>query len=171
MIARPESHEYIPLIEKYLSLVPEGNLVEIMMQQHDDTLAVLKSLSEEQASYRYAEGKWSIKQVVGHIADVERLWNYRILRIARGDSQVLSGYNRDVFTDNSPFELLPASYVIADYSAVRKSTITLVDSLTEDALLRQGEFNEYPLSARAAAFFIAGHETHHMQMIRTKYLG
>lgn len=84
MNTRPDSHEYLPLAEPYVSLVPEGSITEILQQQHDETLKSLSDLTEEQANYKYAEGKWSLKQVVGHIADVERLWNYRILYIARG---------------------------------------------------------------------------------------
>ncbi|CAH1202498.1 hypothetical protein PAECIP111893_01811 [Paenibacillus plantiphilus] len=170
MNTRPDSNEYVPLAEKYISLVPGGSLPDILQEQLEASLQLLGELSEEQAAYRYAEGKWSLKQVMGHIADVERLWNYRILRIARGDVHELHGYDRDIFTQNSPFEGLPFAAVLKDYAAVRQSTITLVGSLTNDALLRLGEFNGHPLSARAAAYVIAGHEIHHLNVIREKYL-
>ncbi|MBW7474653.1 DinB family protein [Paenibacillus oenotherae] len=170
MSERPESNEYLPLAEKYISLVPDGTLPHILQRRQEDTIALLAGLSEEQAGYRYAEGKWSLKQVVGHIADVERLWSYRILRIARGDVHEFHGYDRDVFNENSPFGDMPLAEVLNDYSAVRQSTITLVGGLTQEALLRLGEFGGSPLSARAAAYVIAGHDIHHMNVIAAKYL-
>ncbi|AWP29681.1 squalene--hopene cyclase [Paenibacillus glucanolyticus] len=170
MNTRPDSHEYLPLAEPYVSLVPEGSITEILQQQHDETLKSLSDLTEEQANYKYAEGKWSLKQVVGHIADVERLWNYRILYIARGDAREFSGYDREIFVRNSPFGSLPLREALKDYAAVRQSSITLIGSLTEEALLREGTFNNYPLSARAAAYVIAGHELHHLNILRDKYL-
>jgi uncharacterized damage-inducible protein DinB len=170
MNKRPGSDEYLPLAETYIRLVPNGNLKDILQNQHDYTLKLLQELTEEQAGYRYAEGKWSLKTVVGHIADVERLWNYRILRIARGDARELSGYDRDIFVQHASFDDLTMAEVLRDYSAVRQSTITLVGNLQEQALLRRGEFNDHPLTARAAAFVIAGHEIHHIHIMKTKYL-
>ncbi|WP_199616286.1 DinB family protein [Paenibacillus alkalitolerans] len=170
MSTKPKPDEYVPLAEQYIRLVPDGKLADILRDQHDRSLSLLKDLSEEQAVYRYAEGKWSLKTVVGHIADVERLWSYRILRIARGDARELPGYDRDVFAKSACCDDTAFDAVIEDFSAVRKSTITLIANLREEAFLRRGEFNGHPLSARAAAFIIAGHETHHMNVIKTKYL-
>lgn len=167
---KPESIEYTPLVEKYVHLVPEGGLENILQRQHDETITLLQNILEEQAAYRYAEGKWSLKTVVGHIADVERLWQYRIFRIARGDARELSGYDRNIFAEHSPAEQLTISEVLKDYSAVRQSTLTLFSSLGEEALLRKGEFNDHPLSARAAAYIIAGHEIHHRNILKEKYL-
>lgn len=170
MNTRPEPNEYVPAAEQYISLVPEGSLQHILQQQQEVTLQLLQDLSEEQAGFSYAEGKWSIKAVVGHIADVERLWNYRLLRIARGDARGFSGYDRDIFVQNGRCDELILADILADYSAVRQSTLTLLKNLREEALLRLGEFNGHPLSARAAAFVIAGHEIHHMSIIQTRYL-
>jgi uncharacterized damage-inducible protein DinB len=170
MDIRPKSDEYLPMAELYISLVPDGNLANILRNQHDQTLALLEKLSEEQAGYQYAEGKWSIKTVVGHIADVERLWNYRILRIARGDAREFPGYDREVFAISAASDKLALDAVLEDFSAVRKSTLTLLRNLSGEALALRGEFQKHPLSARAAAFIIAGHETHHMNVIRARYL-
>ncbi|MGV2805328.1 DUF664 domain-containing protein, partial [Clostridium perfringens] len=122
MNTRPDSNEYLLLAEKYVSLVPEGHIAEVLQRQHDETLRSLSDLTEEQANVRYAEGKWSLKQVVGHIADVECLWNYRILYIARGDAREFSGYDRESFVQNSPFSHLPLREALKDYAAVRQST-------------------------------------------------
>ncbi|MDF2648087.1 MAG: hypothetical protein K0Q73_3892 [Paenibacillus sp.] len=167
---RPNSNEYAPGFVKYIQLVPSGNLVETLQAQHDQSLALLQNLSEEKAAYRYAEGKWSLKTVVGHVADVERLFSYRVLRIARGDAREMPGYDRDIFAASASLEKVLLSAVLEDFSAVRKSTISLIRNLQEAALLRQGEFNGHPLSARAAAFIIAGHEKHHMNIIQERYL-
>lgn len=167
---RPGSDEYLPLAEPYIRLVPDGILQDILRSQHDQTIFLLQGLSEEQAGYRYAEGKWSLKTVLGHIADVERLWNYRILRIARGDARELPGYDRDIFAQHAPFEGLSIANVLLDYSAVRQSTLTLISNLNEQDILRRGEFNNHQWTARAAAFVIAGHETHHINVIKSKYL-
>ncbi|MCQ6561301.1 DinB family protein [Paenibacillus mendelii] len=170
MKTRPEPDEYLPGIERYVNLVPEGHLVDILQSQHDQTRLLLKDLSEEQANYRYAEGKWTLKTVVGHISDVERLWSYRIFRIARGDARELPGYDRDIFAESAPFEGMSMTEILTDFTAVRQSTLTLIANLPEEAFLRVGAFSGHPLSARAAAFLIAGHETHHMNVIKANYL-
>jgi len=168
---RPDKNEYLPLAQKYIDLVPDGNIVEILQQQNEDNLSLLKGLTEDQASFRYAPDKWSLKTVIGHIADVERLWCYRLLRIARGDAREFSGYDRDIFAEMSDCEALPLHKVLNDYVAVRKSTISLIENLSEEAMTRVGEFNGHKLSARASVYIIAGHETHHINIIKAKYLG
>lgn len=170
MNTRPNSDEYLPIAEQYIRLVPDGSLVDILQNQHDQSQMLLNKLSEDQALYRYAEGKWTLKTVVGHITDVERLWSYRILRIARGDARELPGYDRDIFAKFAFFDDIALAEVLEDFSAVRKSTISLIGNLREEAFLRRGEFNNHPLSVRAAAFIIAGHETHHMNIIKARYL-
>ncbi|XEC94368.1 DinB family protein [Paenibacillus tarimensis] len=170
MKTRPGADEYLPMAERYIELVPDGSLPDIMQNLHDQTMSLLQGLKEEHGSYRYAEGKWSLKSVVGHISDIERLWSYRILRIARGDAREMPGYDRDIFAHYAPFDNMAMDRVLNDYSAVRQSTITLIGSLSEEALLRRGEFSGHSLSARAAAFIIAGHEIHHMNVIRERYL-
>lgn len=170
MNTRPKADEYVPLAEQYIRLVPEGNLIEILHSQHELSKLVLQDLSEDQGAYKYAEDKWSLKTVVGHIADVERLWNYRVLRIARGDIRELPGYDRDIFALSTSYEDITLADVLEDLSAVRKSTISLLRNLRGEAFLHRGEFNDHPLSARAAAYIIAGHETHHMNIIQARYL-
>ncbi|SES18880.1 DinB superfamily protein [Gracilibacillus ureilyticus] len=170
MNTKPYTNEYHPALDKYIHLVPDGNLVDILEEQQKNSILMLQDLSEQQAEFKYAEGKWSIKTVAGHIADVERLWNYRILRIARGDARELPGYDRDIFAVSASFDKLPLVNILEDFTAVRQSTITLIKNLEEEAFLRLGLFNDHPLSARAAAFVIAGHEAHHRKIIQMKYL-
>jgi len=168
---RPNKKEYLPLAQKYIDLVPDGNIVEILQQQNEENLSLLEGLTEDQASFRYAPDKWSLKTVIGHIADVERLWCYRLLRIARGDAREFSGYDRDIFAEMSACDTLPLNKVLNDYVAVRKSTISLIDNLSEQSMVKVAEFNDHNLSARASIYIIAGHEAHHINIIKSKYLG
>lgn len=170
MITRPNSDEFQLNVEKYINLVPAGSLLTILQEQHDETLLILRDLTEKQAIFKYSEGKWSLKTVVGHIADVERLWSYRLLRIGRGDARELPGYDREIFVESSSADNVPLKFLLDDYSAIRQSTITLIKNLDEDALERRGVFNNHSLSAKASAFIIAGHERHHMSVIKAKYL-
>lgn len=170
MITRPDKNEYLPLVEKYIDLVSEGNIISILRKQNEENILLLSKLTEENANFRYAPDKWSIKTVIGHIADVERLWNYRILRIARNDVRELPGYDRDVFAEMSSCDNLPLSKVLNDYYAVRNSTVSLIDNLTEEAITRVGEFNNHAFSVRAIIYLIGGHETHHINIIKSKYL-
>jgi hypothetical protein len=169
-IDKPAASEYVASAEQYIGLVQDGSLTEVLRSQADDVHALLSGLTNEQAGYRYAEGKWSLRTVVGHVADLERVWQYRLLRIARGDAPAFTGYDRDAFAANAPHDGLPMVEVLQDFLAVRESTVSLIAHLGTDALLRQGEFNGHPLSVRAAAYIIAGHERHHMNVIREKYL-
>jgi len=168
---RPNKNEYLPIAQKYIDLVPEGNIVGILQQQNEENLSLLEGLTEDQVSFRYAPDKWSLKTVIGHIADVERLWCYRVLRIARGDARELPGYDRDLFAQLSACDTLPLHKVLNDYVAVRKSTISLIENLSEQSMVRVAEFNNHNLSARASVYIIAGHETHHINIIKSKYLG
>ncbi|EXX87910.1 Squalene-hopene cyclase [Paenibacillus darwinianus] len=170
MEGRPDASEYLPQMGQYVKLVPDGDLIEILQRQKEETVALLRGLSEEQADYRYAEGKWSVKEVAGHVADNERVWTYRLLRIVRNDPQTLSGYDQNMFARHAPFGKLPLSVVIDEFAAVRAATIPLLRSLSDDAWLRQGEFHNRPLSARAAACVIVGHEMHHLNVIKNRYL-
>lgn len=165
MITRPGKSEYLPLVKKYIDLVPEGNIISILRKQNEENISILNKLTEENANFRYAPDKWSIKTVVGHIADVERLFSYRILRIARSDVRELPGYNRDVFAEMSSYDKLPLSKVLNDYAAVRNSTACLIDNLPEEAITRVGEFNDHSFSVRAIVYIIAGHETHHIILL------
>jgi len=170
MNQRPTEQEYAPPVHRYVSIVPAGSILSIIEAQHASTTALLNGLSPEQADYRYAEGKWSIKEVIGHVADNERVWAYRLLRIARGDAQGLVGYDENVFAANAPFASLPLADVIAEYDAVRRSTLYLLRALAPGAWSSQGDFAGHPLTVRAAAYMIAGHEAHHINVINERYL-
>jgi hypothetical protein len=170
MLQRPSVEEYMPYHEQYIGLVGEGAVTEILAKQLEGTAELLSGIPEEQADYRYADGKWTLKEVIGHISDNERVMSYRLLRAARGDKTPLAGYDQDDFMDGASFQEWTWQQVIEDYTAVRHATLTLLRGLSEEAWLRVGIANGGRLSARALAYIIAGHEMHHLQVIQNKYL-
>lgn len=170
MRERPGNDEYASFFGNYVTLVPEGDLLDILQRQQEETLGVLEGLSEEQGNYRYAEGKWSLKEVFGHVTDNERIMSYRLLRIARGDTTPLPGYDQDVLVPGACFDLFPLRQLAEDYAAVRRATLTLLRGLTDEAWLRKGTASNHTVSARALACVICGHELHHLRIIRERYL-
>ena len=170
MPGQPQDTEYPPLAAKYIALVPERPIADVLTEQRDTVTALLAGLTEEQGYYRYAEGKWSIKEVIGHLIDTERMWAYRLLRIARNDAGTLSGYDRDEFVRTGSHGGMTLADIEGDYRAVRRATVSLVRQLTEASSVRTGFYAEHPISARAIAYLIAGHETHHLNVLRDHYL-
>ncbi|WP_339146764.1 MULTISPECIES: DinB family protein [unclassified Sutcliffiella] len=168
MNQRPSEEEYAGDFGEYIRLVPDGNIIDILLAQEKQMTELLASLTENHGAYRYAEGKWRLKEVVGHIADGERVMAYRLLRFARGDQTPLSGFDQELFMP--PFENWTTAQLAEDYRAVRQSTITLLRGITAEAWSRKGTANNASITARALAYGIAGHEIHHMGVIRNLYL-
>src|SRR5215208_1956570 len=168
--ARPDSTEHAPYYSKYTDLVPDGDILSILGQQIDDTLALLGTISEAQADSRYAEGKWSIKEVVGHMIDTERIFGYRALRFARNDRTPLSGFEQDDYVSHGSFAEQRLSDLAREFEHVRRANIYLFRGLASEAWDRRGRASDNEVSVRALAYIIAGHELHHMGIIRTKYL-
>jgi hypothetical protein len=170
-IARPRSDEYVPYYGKYVSLVPEGDVVETLRTQIGETLSLLRAIPEERASHRYAPGKWSIKEVVGHMADVERVMTYRALRIARADATPLPGFDENAWVPAANFDARPLASLVHELAEVRRATIAFFETLDAEAATRRGSANDNEISARALAYIVAGHERHHVKLLRERYLG
>ncbi|WP_214627647.1 DinB family protein [Paenibacillus agaridevorans] len=168
MNQRPSEEEFAGDVGEYIRLVPEGNIIDILLAQEKQMTELLASLTDSQSTYRYAEGKWMLKEVVGHIADSERVMTYRLLRFARGDQTPLPGFDQELFIP--PFGSWTTAQLAEDYRAVRQSTTTLLTGLPTEAWSRKGTANNVSISARALAYGIAGHELHHMGVIRNRYL-
>ncbi|MED4796078.1 DinB family protein [Priestia megaterium] len=168
MNQRPSEEEYAGDVGEYIRLVPDGNIIDILLAQEKQMTELLASLTESHGAYRYAEGKWTLKEVVGHIADGERVMTYRLLRFARGDQTPLSGFDQELFMP--PFGSWTTAQLAKDYRAVRQSTITLLRGLPAEAWSRKGIANNASITVRALAYDIAGHEIHHMGVIRNRYL-
>jgi DinB superfamily len=169
-IGRPDETEYLPYYGKYISLVPAGDILATLARQLDETLTLLRSVTESRAGFRYAPGKWSIKELVGHMTDTERIFSYRALRFARNDATPLPGYEQDDYIRNATFDDYPLGELAAEFESVRQSSLLLFKHLGSEAWARRGVASDAEVSVRALAYIIAGHELHHMGILRGRYL-
>jgi len=167
---RPQPGEYAPYYERYIALVEGEDLLGSLEEQRRQTLLLLSGRSEEDGDLRYAHEKWSVKEVLGHVNDTERIMSYRALRIARGDATPIEGYEQDDYVRNGPFGRLALADLIEDYIAVRRATISLFRNLDEAAWTRRGVANKNEVTVRGLAYIIAGHELHHRGILEEKYL-
>lgn len=167
---RPDETEYHPEFGKYVTLVPAGDIVTVLGSQIEETLALLRSVTEEGGRYRYAPGKWSVKELVGHLIDSERIFSYRALSFARDDRTALPGYEQDDYIRGGSFDAVPLDELAAEFASVRQATVFLFKHLDEEAWARRGLANDNEVSVRALAHIIAGHELHHRGVLRDKYL-
>ncbi|GGE56280.1 DinB family protein [Priestia taiwanensis] len=170
MLIKPEITEYAPYYETYISLLPENNLIPLLDKQLEETIHLLSNLSEEQWYYRYAPNKWSLKEVIGHIADTERILYYRMLAIARGETIPLPGYDDDAYVAQASFDKHSISYLLESLALARQSTIHLLKGLDNTTYINHGHANNHPVTVRALAYIIAGHELHHRTIIHERYL-
>lgn len=169
LIAPPNAGEYAPYYAKYIALVKGEDILAALDQQRRDTMKLLCGRDEQDGDSRYAPGKWSAKEVLGHVCDTERIFAYRALRIARGDATPMEGFEQDDYVRNGPFTRIPLSEMIEDYIAVRRATLTLFRNLDEAAWSRRGVANKNEVTVRALAYIIAGHELHHRAILEEKY--
>jgi uncharacterized damage-inducible protein DinB len=169
-IMRPESGEYAEYYSRYVSLVPEGDVVATLERQLDDVLALLRSIPEEKETYRYEEGKWSIRELVGHVADTERIFAYRALRFSRGDRTPIEGFEQDDYVPTSGHADRSLASLVDEFEYIRRSTIALLAPLSDEAWARRGVASDNEVSVRALAYIIAGHVAHHIGILRSRYL-
>ena len=170
-LGRPGSDEYAPFYAGYVAGVPGGELLVLLRDQLAETEALLREFTGARADHRYAPDKWSVKEVVGHMADAERIFAYRALRFARGDRTPLPGFDENDFVRGSNFTARALPEIAGELRSVRMASITLFAGLSEEALLRRGPANGNEVSVRALAWIIAGHERHHARILRERYLG
>jgi hypothetical protein len=167
---RPEKGEYAEYYERYVSLVEENDIVAVLENQLSDLLEFFKRITEEKSLFAYDEGKWSIKEVVGHLTDGERIFAYRALRISRADKTPIEGFEQDGYIENSNFNNTKISELAEELILTRKSNLIFFRNLTEEAWLRTGTASENSVSVRALAFIIAGHIRHHLKILNERYL-
>jgi uncharacterized damage-inducible protein DinB len=168
--ARPEANEYASYYGKYVSLVPDADVVETLTRQNEDTLALLGGVTEERAGFRYEPGKWSIKQIVGHLIDTERIFAYRALAIARGEQKPLPGMEQDEYMATTNFDARTLADLAEEFSHVRRANTLMLRGLSDEAWSRRGVASDNEVTVRAIAYIIAGHEAHHVQILRARYL-
>jgi len=169
LVGRPEPGEYAPYYDRYISLIPESDILKTLDSQRRQTMLMLSGRDEDDGNFRYAPDKWTAKEVLGHVCDTERIFAYRALRIARGDRTPIEGFEQDDYVRNGPFGRVALAEVIEDYIAVRRATLTLLRNLDETAWRRRGIANQNEVSVRAIAYLIAGHELHHRKILEEKY--
>lgn len=166
-VARPEPDEYAPYYGRYISLVPGTDILGTLDSQRRQMMLLLCGRDESDADFRYAPGKWTVREVLGHVCDTERIFAYRALRISRGDRTPIEGFEQDDYVRNGP--TAPLAEIIDDYIAVRRATLTLLRNLDEPAWTRRGIASNNEVSVRALAYMIAGHELHHRRILEEKY--
>lgn len=152
----------------YIEMVGAKDYKELFSSK--DNLNLLKSISEEKSTYRYAEGKWSIKQILGHITDHERIMTYRALRFSRKDQTLLPGYDQNLLVENSRFDEQPFSQLVSDFECVRNASLSFIKSLSKQQLMLTGKAWKFELTVEDFLKATIGHELHHMNVIKEKYL-
>ncbi|MDE3129195.1 MAG: DinB family protein [Gemmatimonadota bacterium] len=170
VIQRPAAGEYAPFYAGYVDGVPEGDVVEILERQGRELAALLAGVAGDRGDYRYAPDKWTVKEVVGHIADAERIFAYRALRIARGDATPLPSFDQDGYVERGGFARRTLTDLAAEFSAVRAATLALFRAMTDEESRRVGTASNAAVSARGLAYIAAGHERHHSRILRERYL-
>ncbi|HEY3280269.1 MAG TPA: DinB family protein [Gemmatimonadales bacterium] len=168
-IGRPQADEVPAHLVGYVGNIPESDPVTVLATQIDVTAELLRGLSETDALKRYAPGKWSIKEVVGHMADTERIMAYRALRIARGDQTPLPGFDENAYVPPAKFDAHPLAELISDLRVTRGATLALFRSFDADAWTRRGTASGKAVSVRALGYVIPGHERHHVEILKTRY--
>lgn len=170
-IPKPEAGEYAPYTIIYIGLLPDDGLI---LKHLQDNLATttdfLNSLPEEKLSYRYAEDKWTIKEILAHLIDDERIYAYRALRFARNDQTELPGFEQDEYALESRANDRTLEDLLKEFAAVRYSTVAMFESFDDEVLTRSGVASGNVMSVRAAAYHLAGHELRHMNIIRDRYI-
>lgn len=168
-IPRPAESEYKPAYAAYISKVPDGDLLKILADQLDELVARMARVPADKEQFRYGPDKWTVTEVIGHIADAERVFAYRALRFARKDATPLSGFDETAWTPASNYGRRPLADVVTEFRAVRQATLALFRGLEPEAFTRSGTANNSPITVRALAYTIAGHERHHMQILKERY--
>jgi uncharacterized damage-inducible protein DinB len=168
---RPAANEYAQSYQGYISKVAGTDVLGALVNQHKLVLEILASLDDEKAKYAYDTGKWSIKELIGHIIDCERVFSYRAVSIARGEQQPLPGFEQDGFVLHAKFNNRSLESLKDEYNHLRLANIALIKSLTEEDISRKGTASNNPVTVRALLFIIAGHEKHHLDILKERYLG
>ena len=167
---RPQAHEHDPYYSRYIDLVPDGDIVSILETQIGDTVALFDGLDEGRAGSAYEPGKWTVKEVVGHLSDTERIMAYRALRIARGDRRPIEGFDQDPYVRNANFGRHTLRTLVDELQTVRRASLALLRGLDAGDWTRRGTANNAEVTPRALAFIMAGHELHHRRILKDRYL-
>ena len=166
---KPESGDYNPFYHRYISLIGDDDIIEVLEEQKRTSEKFLKTFTEERGNYSYADGKWAVKEVLGHVIDTERIMAYRALAFARNEEQSLPGFEQDDYVAESNFNKRSLIDMISEFRTVRESNIILFKSFDDEILKRRGTASESAVTVLALIYIIAGHEKHHMNILRERY--
>lgn len=167
---KPKVTEYAPYHQRYIDLITADDIFSFFKQQAEEIVTLFTNLSEDQASFRYAEGKWTIKEVLAHIVDSERIFGYRVLAISRGEKNPLPGFAENDYVRNGKYENRSLKSLLAEYSHLSSANLELFKSLDEEMLSQKGTASGKEVTARAILFVTIGHEKHHLEIIKSRYL-
>lgn len=170
MLQRPTENEYPSYYLPYINQVPDGDVVQLLKENLEETVKLFEGISEEDELFRYAPGKWSIKEVLGHITDTERIMSYRLLRVSRGDKTPLAGFNENDYVEAAQTNQLSMKNILEDFITTRKATISLIQNIPNGAWANIGNANGMEITTRAIAYIIAGHQIHHCNIVKERYL-
>lgn len=162
--------EFAPYYQSYVELVSEGDFHDLLVEGIDKTSNLVSQIPEEQGMFRYADNKWTIKELLGHMADTERIMAHRILSVVRGDAVSLPGFDEETYVQAASFNKQTINDLLQNLQAVRRSTIHLVKSIEADCMLKSGTANNCNVTARALIVIILGHELHHCNILKERYL-
>jgi hypothetical protein len=166
---KPEPNEYASFYEKYVALVPHADISGVLEAQRLQMTQLLSACSERDGNFRYAPEKWSVKEVIGHLADCERIFTYRALRIARGDATPLPGFEQDDYVRLAGSGRRRLQDLAEEFALIRDATVALYRSLDDEGWMRHGWANKNEVTVRAVAFITAGHELHHRRILEERY--
>jgi hypothetical protein len=169
LLPRPEADESAPSFHGYIDKVPGDRVGAYLASQLGEVERLLAPLDDAAARFRYAPQKWSVKEVLGHLCDAERIFGYRLLRIARADTTPLPGFDEDAYVPPAEFDTRPFPELLREFQTVRASTIALVEGLPAAAWQRRGQASGKGISTRALAYIMVGHVTHHLGVLRERY--
>lgn len=166
---RPAESEYAPDYQGYVSQVTEDEILPVLRSQLDDLELLLGKVAPEHETYRYAEGKWSIREIAGHLIDGERVFGYRVFCIARGETQNLPGFDQDEYMLTAPYDRIDLEDLLAEFRLVRLANIAMMRALDKESWNRIGTANDNQVTVRALAFVMGGHVRHHMGVLKQRY--
>jgi hypothetical protein len=167
---RPEPNEAAPYYARYIDLVPSDNIIEVLQQQLNETPAFLENISEEKSLSRYAPEKWTVRQVLNHVNDGERIFLYRLLWFARGFKDPLPSFDQDICTVSAGANDVLWKDQVEEFRTIRLGTLSLLKNLPPEAWDRTGIASDNPFTVRALAYIIGGHVAHHVNVIKERYL-
>lgn len=167
---RPQEKDYIPYFEHYINLVPEDDIISALKTNHQTVLDFIEDIPRQKLNYFYDDGKWTVKQVINHIIDTERILSYRALRFARGDNQKVLAFDEDLYAANANLTNTNIQMLADEFDSVRLSNILLFKQLSDKELLLKGHMASGEVNVLSLGYMLCGHAQHHINIIKERYL-